>query len=88
MDLRGVRFALHLVMPRSTNSTDDREDEVEARDVETADAADLDEREEDDRLPSAIDDDPKGKTADDDDDDDDPEDLDLDDLAAMEGPDA
>jgi hypothetical protein len=62
-------------MPRSTNKTDEREDEAEG-DVDTASAMDGDEPE-----------DPKGDH-DDEDDEDLAEDLDLDDLAAMEGPDA
>ncbi len=74
-------------MSPTTSKYDEREDEDEMRDVETSDGADIDDVEDDGRLPSSIDDDPKGDATDDDDDDL-AEDLDLDDLAAMEGPDA
>jgi hypothetical protein len=70
-------------MPRNTKDSQFREDEEERDDVE---APRVDENDvEDDRAPSKLE-----EEADDHDDDDDDlvEDIDLDELSAMEGPDA
>ncbi len=69
-------------MPRTTKDSHVRETEDERDD---ADAPRVDEVEPDERAPSRLDDDaPEAEP----DDDDLVEDIDLDDLAAMEGPDA
>ncbi len=70
-------------MPRNTKDSQFREDEEERDDVE---APRVDEDEAlDDRAPSKLDEDAEAY---DDDDDDLVEDIDLDELSAMEGPDA
>jgi hypothetical protein len=78
------RLLPHEGMPRTPKHSHERE--VEELEREDVGAPRVDEIEPDDRAQSKLFDDEEDMF--DDDDDDDAEDLDLDDLAAMEGPDA